>query len=510
MDLIKRLFSKKESRQPQKPHSEDHPISPDFEENVQYIEDSLYQPPDLKQRNLHFNQQKGILLYLDTLTDKKLIQSDILRPLLEAKEGKIDEVITAAEIERITDLQQAVQSLIHGSCVLFLQDLKEAYAIDAPVLHKRDMKEPENEKVVRGAHNGFTEQLSINLYDLRSLVEDPDLTIRYFDKGKKTKTRIAMVFIQDLANPELVREIEKRIQSISTDTIISPGFIAEFIEDNPYSPFPQSLYTERPDRTVAHLMEGRVAILSEGDPTAIILPVTFFAFYQSPDDYHGRWIVGSFIRLIRLASMVISFQLPAIYIAVVTFHPEVMPVELIYSVHASLERIPFPPIIEAGLMELTLELIREAGLRLPSPVGQTIGIVGGLVIGEAVVQAGLISYPMVIVIALTAISSFVVPSNEMSTAVRVLRFPLMLAAAAFGFVGIIFGLILVLIHLCKLHSVHTPYIAPVAPFRIKDLKDTFLRFPIWSLNERPHDPHPQQFRQESESREWQRDDRRKK
>ncbi|WP_107727909.1 spore germination protein [Desmospora activa] len=509
MDIIKRFFSKKKPNQSQN-HHHDHPVSSDFEENVQYIEDALYQPPDLKKRNLRFNQQKGVLIYLDTLTDKKLIQSDILRPLFEVEEGKIEEIIPTVEVKQITDLNLASENLLRGKCILFLQGVKEAYAIDASAMHKRDMSEPENEGVVRGAHNGFTEQLTVNLYSLRTRLENPNLTVRYFDIGRKTKTRFALVFMRDLAAPKLVQEIEERLQSISTDTIVSIGFIADYMEDHPNSPFPQSLFTERPDRTVANLMEGRVAILGEGDPTAVILPVTFFAFYQSPDDYNNRWIVGSFIRLIRLASLVISFQLPAIYIAVVSFHPEVMPVELIYSVRTGLERIPFPPIVEAGLMELTLEVIREAGLRLPSRVGQTIGIVGGLVIGEAVVQAGLISYTMVIVIAITAISSFVVPSHEMSTTIQVIRFPLMLTAATFGFMGIMFGVIITLIHLCKIHSVNTPYIAPVAPLRIKDLKDTFVRFPLFRLNERPHDPHPQQYKQESESREWARDDQGKK
>ena len=198
------------------------------------------------------------------------------------------------------------------------------------------------------------------------------------------------------------------------DTIFSPGFITELIEDNPYSLFPQILFTERPDRAVAHLMEGRVTILSDGDPSALILPVTFFSFYQSPDDYHRKWMVGSFIRLLRLMSFIIATIIPALYIAIIGFHPEILPENLIFSVKSSIDRVPFPPIVEALIMQITLEVLREAGVRLPSRVGQTIGIVGGLVIGESVVRAGLISYPMVIVIALTAISSFVAPSNEIS------------------------------------------------------------------------------------------------
>jgi spore germination protein KA len=327
--------------------------------------------------------------------------------------------------------------------------------------------------------------------------------VRYYNVGKETKTKFAIIYMEDLANPDLIKEVDKRINSISTDTMLSPGFVQEFMEDDPWSPFPQSLNTERPDRVMSHLMEGRVVLLSEGDPTALIIPVTLFAFYQSPDDFHSRWFIGSFVRMIRFASFLLAVQLPALYIALVSYHPEVLPVDLVYSIKASLDKVPYPPILEAFLMELTLELIREAGVRLPSPVGQTIGIVGGLVIGDAAVRAGLASYTMIIVVALTSISSFVVPSNEMSTSVRIIRFPLMFLSATLGFIGIVLGIMTLLIHLTKLQSFGTPYFAPVAPMRLKDLKDTFLRLPIWKMNERPHDPHPQRMKQEDDSsRRW--------
>ncbi|MGA9174209.1 MAG: spore germination protein, partial [Thermoactinomyces sp.] len=309
-------------------------------------------------------------------------------------------------------------------------------------------------------------------------------------------------YMQHLANPELIEKVDQRLRAISTDTILSPGFIQEYIEDHPFSPFPQALNTERPDRTMANLMEGRVAIFSEADPTALIIPTTLFAFYQTPDDYHSRWIVGSFVRLIRFSAFLIAFILPAFYITVVSFQPEILPVNLGYSIQSTLQTIPFPPVMEALLMELTMELIREAGIRLPSPVGQTIGIVGGLVIGDAVVKAGFISYTMIIVVALTSIASFVVPSNDMSTSIRVLRFPLMISAALFGIIGILFGVMAIIIHLCKLNSFGTPYLSPIIPLRIRDLKDTLIRFPVWKLNERAQDPHPQVLNQERTSREW--------
>ncbi|WP_236707901.1 spore germination protein [Brevibacillus choshinensis] len=418
----------------------------------------------------------------------------------------MEEIISSMEFERKSDLSELPEALVQGKGILLFDGSAEAFVIGVAASYKRSITEPVNEAVVRGAHEGFIEHLITNLYLVRKRIENPNLVTRYYQVGKEAKAKLALLYMQDLANPDLVKEVDSRLGSIAMDTIFSPGFIAELIEDNPFSLFPQILFTERPDRAVAHLMEGRVVILSNEDPSALILPVTFFAFYQSPDDYQSRWVVGSFVRLIRLISFITSFLVPALYIAVVGFHPEILPSNLIFTVKSTIDRVPFPPIVEAFIMQITLEVLREAGVRLPSRVGQTIGIVGGLVIGESVVRAGLVSYSMVIVVALTAISSFVAPSNEISSVSRILGFPLMILAAMFGLIGIMFGLLILLIHLCKLECFGTPYFAPVMPLRIKDLKDTITRFPIWKLNQRPHDPHPKRLKQERYSRGWENED----
>jgi spore germination protein KA len=252
----------------------------------------------------------------------------------------------------------------------------------------------------------------------------------------------------------------------------------------------------------SNLMDGRIAILSDGSPTALVLPITFFAFYQTPDDYNSRWILGSFFRLIRLLSFLIAVSFPAIYISIVSFHYEILPVELVFNIKGSLEYVPFPPLIEAMVMQTTLELLREASIRLPSPIAQTIGVVGGLVIGTAVVEANLVSNTMIVIIAITAIASFVVPLSEMGTSVRLLGFPLMLAASFIGLIGIVFILMIVLIHLCKLESFGSPYFSPFAPFRFKDLKDTFIRVPMWKMNTRPTAPQSYNDLREENTRGW--------
>lgn len=481
-------------------------ISPSIQENLDYIQNQLFHTNDLKWHRVQFDHREGLLIFLESITDPQKIEKEIIRQLDEKKEGDLREVITSVSFTKEYNLHNLPQLLLQAKCLLLLEGVTEGYTAFVGSVHKRNTDEPENEGIVRGAHDGFIENLSTNLYLVRNRIENPNLVVRYYELGRGTKTKVAVLYMQDIANPDLIQEIDKRLRSISTDVVISPGFIAEFIEDKPFSPFPQILFTERPDRTVSNLMEGRLVILAEGDPSALILPVTLFSFYQSPDDYHSRWVVGSFIRFIRLISFVIAFQLPALYIAVVAFHPEILPIDLIYTVKSTVERVPFPPLLEALFMELTIELIREAGIRLPSRVGQTIGIVGGLVIGDAVVRAGIVSYPMIIVVSSTAIASFLVPSHEMSTTVRILRFPLMILAAMFGLIGISIGLTFIFMHLCKLESLGTPYFAPFMPLRIKDLKDTFIRMPIWALNERPKDSNPKRMQQERMSREWEQDD----
>nr|WP_265182121.1 spore germination protein [Geomicrobium sp. JCM 19055] len=283
------------------------------------------------------------------------------------------------------------------------------------------------------------------------------------------------------ASPKLIKGVTKKLLSIKQDLISSPGSLDELLQDPKKSFFPQLLYTERPDTVVGNLHEGRIIILIEGNPTALIMPVSFFSFMQSTDDYNSHFVLGSFLRIIRTIALFISVFFPSIYISLIAFHFEIIPQPLIISVKSSLQNIPYPPIIEAMIMEFTIELIREAGIRLPAPIGQTIGIVGGLVIGEAVVNAGLVSNIMIIVVAITAVSSFVIPNPEMSSVIRLLRFPLMLAAATFGLIGVILCTFTIVMHLVKLESFGMPYLSPVAPFDRKKLKDTVIRFPMWLL-----------------------------
>ncbi|MBW8349554.1 spore germination protein [Bacillus sp. IITD106] len=482
-------------------------IFPTIEENLHYFVEALYDTNDLKTRKINFNGIPGLIVFLETIVNPEELQRSILIPLSQSNTlQNIDDIITSSEFTKTNDINNAVSSLLEGNSVLFLEDGTEFYIFNTLQIHPRTPEEPDNEKVVRGSHEGFVGKLNVNLNLIRSRLRNRQLVIKYYELGWGTNTRVAIVYMREIANPEMVEEVIKRITSISSDMIFSPGYIEEFIEDKPFSPFQQILYTERPDRVKAHLMEGRIAILSEGTSDVSILPVTFFAFFQTPDDFNIRFYSGSLFRLLRILSFWAAITLPSIYIAIVSFHFEIIPNDVITVVKGAIEDIPFPPFVEALIMAVTIELIREAGIRLPTPIGQTIGIVGGLIIGEAVVNAGLVSNIMVIVIALTAIMSFTIPSYEMSNTVRILSFPIMIASATLGFVGIVFCLMIIAIHLCKLESLGTPYLAPLAPLKVPNLKDSIVRFPIWMLNKRPKNIKPQQVQRQNPSREWKKDE----
>lgn len=482
--------------------TESHDAYYSLEENKEYIKSKFHNTEDIKFRNITVQDVKCLLTYLDPLVDEKKLQNTIMKPLFETNQLNIEDTVTSKEYRRSKNLNDAVSGLTKGFVVLLMNGYQHFYLLEAFSGNSRAISEPINEQVVRGSHEGFVENIMQNLQMLRRRIENPNLVIRFFKVGKTTDTKIAVIYLQHLVNPDLVAEIEKRITAIKTDSIQTPGYVEEFIEDSPFSPFPQMLSTERPDRMTAHIIEGRIGLLMEGSPSTLILPVTFFAFYQSPEDYNSRWYIGSILRLIRVASFIFALGLPSLYIATVSFHPEVLPAELILNIKSSLENVPFPPLLEALIMQIVLELLREAAIRLPGPIAQTIGIVGGLVIGTAIVEANLVSNMMIIVVALTAISSFAVPSYEMSMSIRLLGFPLMLLSASFGFIGLVFGLAIILIHLCGLETFGTPYFSPLAPFRFNELKDSIIRLPRWLLGRRPSDVRAQHGTQEWISRRW--------
>ncbi|SDK48337.1 spore germination protein [Sediminibacillus albus] len=487
----------KKSNQSANPEKEDLPNSTSLKENVTYLAEAFQRSSDLKFRVLE--EGSAVLIYFESLADQEKIQDKFFKPYMQLTK---DELMTKSSGRKMDKRKDVIQFLLKGHAAFAIDGSADIVLFSTTSTFNRSVDEPDNEKIVRGSHEGFIDNLMININLIRKRIENKNLTVNFSKLGEISATKVAVVYIDGIANPKIVKKVKDRLKTISVDYIISPGFIEEFIEDHAYSPFPQMINTERPDKTAANLLEGRVAILAEGSSTCLIAPATFFAFYQSPDDYNSRWFTGTFIRLIRLFSFIIAIGLPAFYISVVGFHFEVIPQDLVIPVKSSINDIAYPPIVEALVMVVIIELIREAGIRLPTPVGQTIGIVGGLVIGDAIVRAGLVSNFMIIVVALTAIASFVVPSNEMSTTLRLLTFPLIILSATLGFVGIVFGMLILLIHLSRMESFGSPYFSPLAPLHVKDLKDTFVRLPLFKMNNRPTDAKAVKKKTQGKSRGW--------
>lgn len=459
---------------------------------------------DLVIREFEFEDESNIsaaVIYLDGMVDNVKVDQNILTAMMfqaqsiQAKEKLspkkaydklVRNRISMGEIMEKEKNSELFAHLVSGDTIIIIDGYIPFIAANTRAWEKRNVAEPENESVVRGPREGFNESLKVGLSMVRRRLKTPYLRFETFYIGRQTQTTVVLAYISNLANPKLIREVKERLQRINTDAIVSTGYLEDYLEDNPFSPFPQLKATERPDVVVAGLLEGRAAVLADNTPFAIIAPTTFFEFLQGADDYYQRpWYGGALVRWLRLIAINIALLLPAFYVATITFHQEMIPTALLVSIAASREGVPFPAVVEALIMEGTFELLREAGLRLPSPIGTAVSIVGALVLGEAAIRAGIVSPPMVIVVALTAIASFSLPGFAAALSLRQMRFPLILLAAVMGLFGVMFGLLVILIHLVSLRSFGVPYMSPLAPLMPRDLKDTFARPPQWAMSKRP-------------------------
>ncbi|GGG04024.1 hypothetical protein GCM10010912_55990 [Paenibacillus albidus] len=371
--------------------------------------------------------------------------------------------------------------------MIVLDGIQSALAVSITGGTRRSVEEPSSQTVIRGPKEGFTEDISINITLIRRKLRTPDLKFESHIIGKVTQTTVILAYIEGIADPEVVQEVTRRLQSIDTDSILESGYIEEFIQDAPLTPFPTMLNSERPDTVAGSLLDGQVAILIDGTPFALIAPVTFFNFFQTAENYYQRYDISTFLRGVRLLSFLVSLLLPSVFIALTTFQQEMIPTTLLVTLAAQREGAPFPALLEALLMELTFEVIREAGVRMPRAIGPAISIVGALVIGQAAVEAGLVSGAMVIVVAFTAISNFVIPYFSMAASIRLLRFILMLLAGTLGLFGILAGVIPILAHLVSLKSFGVDYLMPYSPFYKSNMKDLLIRVPWWAMKTRPNE-----------------------
>lgn len=470
-------------------------------ENLKRIQALLHNSNDLVVRRFSFGENSSIdaaLVYIDGLASASVINTNIIEPLMyqlgfvEKNETQLKKsfeeikrtIISVGEVKDATTLQAAADGFISGDAALLIDGIAGALILNAKGWESRSVTEPATESVIRGPREGFTENLRTNTALIRRRIKSPALTTEMMVLGNKTRTPVCLAYISGVANEELLAEMKKRLKVIDTDAILESGYIEQFIEDAPFSVFSTMGYTEKPDVVAAKLLEGRVAILVDGTPFVLTAPMLFIESFQSAEDYYVRPIVMSMLRFVRFFAFVISVLAPALYVAVTTFHQELLPTNLLFTMVAAREDIPFPAVAEAAIMLLAFEILREAGIRLPRPVGQAMSIVGALIMGDAAVSAGLIGAPMVIVIAITAVSIFAIPTQSDSAAI--LRLIFLVMAGWLGGYGVVIALLAVIVHLAGLKSFGFSYLSPIAPLVSKDLKDAFVRFPLWKMRTRPN------------------------
>ncbi|XID94629.1 spore germination protein [Paenibacillaceae bacterium WGS1546] len=386
---------------------------------------------------------------------------------------------------RLERMDEAIGRVLEGCVVLFVDRLAQAIAYEAGNIPKRQVTEPVNEPGVQGPREGTIENLSINLGMLRLRVKSPRFKIRMFTAGTEMRTKIAYAYLDQVVDPDTLARFQSRLRGIERYEVPETSYVEEWIEDSVYSPFPQYRYTERTDSAAAALLDGKILVLVDNSPMILICPALFVDFFGASEDYYIRTVIATLIRFLRLLAFFIALTLPSIYIALSTFHPELVPTVLLLAILDTREGIPFPAFFEALVMEISFELLREAGIRLPRPVGSAVSIVGALVIGQAAISAKIASPIMVIVVALTGIASFAIPHYEMGIALRIIRFPLMIAAALLGGFGIMIVSLLTLLHLTSLHTLGQPYLTSLAPLKARDLRDVFVRIPLKSMLRSP-------------------------
>ncbi|MBP1155811.1 MULTISPECIES: spore germination protein [unclassified Paenibacillus] len=468
--------------------------------NIDVITQRLGNSTDLMIR--HFimgdkNQQNAAILYFDGITDTKSVLEPLVMILHEQSNQQVQWPIIDAEdfiqrlfvpvgsVKMVRDMTSLLKAILSGDTAILFDGLDYGVIAGSRQWKERSIEEPNTESVVRGPRDGFTESLRTNTSLLRKRIKNPDLWMETLQIGRVTQTDVAMMYINGIASPKVVDEVRTRLNSIDIDSILESGYIEEFIQDKTLTVFPLVYNSERPDVISAELLEGRVAILVDGTPFVLIVPALFVQFLQASEDHYQRWDFATFIRLIRYASLGIALVAPALYVAIITFHQEILPPQLLMNLIAAREDVPFPAFVEAMIMEITFEILREAGVRMPKTVGQAVSIVGTLVIGQAAVEAGLVSPAMVIIVSLTAIANFVIPSYSIAISLRLLRFFMMMLAGSLGIFGILLGLFIIVFHLCSLRSFGVPYLSTFAPFHLDDQKDAILRVPRWAMFSRP-------------------------
>ncbi|HOM02525.1 MAG TPA: spore germination protein [Acetivibrio sp.] len=526
--LFKNFFVNGEKKDGDSKNENDSPekmvyVSKNLDENVNYLKKRFSIPTNgdvvLREFDIVVKDKKipACLIFYDGMVNGMLINLNILQPLMllsnldiKDKDGEnnISEyihrsLVTHNQVKVSREFDEIVGEINFGGCGVFIDGIETAYACDVKGWQHRSVDRPNNEIVIRGPQESFNEILRVNTALIRKILKDEDLVAESIEIGARSKTPCSMLYIKDIANESLVAEVRRRLKSIKTDYIFDTGELEQYIEDNTIMSTPQIVATERPDRVASMLAEGKVAVIMSGSPFALVMPTTNNDFLQSAEDSYVRFPYANLLRVMRVIAIFMSLLLPGLYVAITNYHHEMIPTDLLFAIEASRERVPFPSVVEIIIMEFAFELIREAGLRVPSPIGPTLGIIGALILGQAAVAANIVSPILIIVVAVTGIGSFAIPNFSLGFSFRILRFAYVFLAAMAGFLGITFGLFVQSIILCNAKSFGVPFMAPFGPKTNSGFQDQFFRSPIWKQEKRPDFLNTKDTRKQPKiSRQW--------
>ncbi|WP_026905937.1 spore germination protein [Paucisalibacillus globulus] len=456
-------------------------IDPNLDKTLEIFQ-SIYSYPnnqDVKIRKMNISglRKNGAILYIDTITNPMVIEEHIISPLLtnEDKTKEISEIVTAQSITPKIVINEALIEINKGNVALFIEGESRVYLIGASQFEARSVEKPENENVVKGPKEAFIEKAATNISLIRKKIKNENLVVESLVISERSNNNLFLVYEKDLVNNKILQNVKNRLDSLNVDAIQNLSLLEQQIEERKYSIFPTILYTERPDRAASFIEDGHIVLLMDNSPDSLVLPATFWSFYHNSEDHYLRFPYGNFTRLLRFLALFITLFTSSLYVAVVTFHSEMVPPDLLLAIAATREKVPFPAAFEVLVMELAFELIREAGLRVPSPIGPTIGIVGALILGQAAVQANIVSPIVVIVVALGGLSSFAIGDISMNFAIRISRFLLLVSASFFGLYGITAFFTAGMFYLVSIKSFGVPYLSPMTPTYVSSGDTVFRR-----------------------------------
>lgn len=470
-------------------------LTSSYENNLLILK-SLFQDDDTMQfRPLQSNRNDGLLfciIYCDSVVDPSIIDDHILTPLMmaeklpagdQAADALMKKTIRINGVKKTGSVKEIVKAITYGDTLLLIKGSSQALLLSTKRFETRGITEPDSEKIISGPREGFSEALMINLSMMRRKLRTHELKMKYYTLGQRSQTQICVAYIDTLVNKNILEELWLRLRKIDIDAILDANYINELIKNNSLSPFRTTGFTERPDVVAGKLLEGRIAIFVDGTPVVLTIPYLFIENFQNSEDYYLNFYYASFSRLLRILGFILSIIVPALYIAIESYHHEMLPAPLMISIAIERQSVPLPSALEAFLLLITFDILRETGIRMPSNIGQALSIVGALVVGQAAVEAKLVAAPMIIIIAITGITSLLVP--KLNPPVILLQLCLLTLASGFGFLGLIVGLAILLVHILKLQSFGISQLTSDRDLRYQTIKDTMIRAPWWQMYTRP-------------------------